>query len=66
MQHADLLYGNIELIVTGIGQKQIITVDAVNLDVFYTYITADTMNLMNKRNLGLDNPKNTAAVGPDF
>ena len=54
MQHADLLYRNIELIVTGIGQKQIITVDAVNLDVFYAYITSDTMNLMNNIISGLD------------
>lgn len=54
MQHADLLYRNIELIVTGIGQKQIITVDAVNLDVLYAYITADTMNLMNNVISGLD------------
>ena len=54
MQHTDLLYRNIELIITGIGQKQIITVDAVNLDVFYTYITADTMNFMNNVISGLD------------
>ena len=54
MQHTDLLYRNIELIVSGIGQKQIITVDAVNLDVFYAYITSDTMNLMNNVIAGLD------------
>ncbi len=54
MQHTDLLNRNIKLIVTGIGQKQIITVDAVNLDVFYAYITADTMNLMNNVISGLN------------
>ena len=53
-QHTDLLYGNIELIISGISQKQIITVDAVNLDVFYAYITSDTMNLMNNIISGLD------------
>ena len=54
MQHTDLLYRNIELIIAGIGQKQIITVDAVNLDVFYPYITADAMHLMNNIISGLD------------
>ena len=47
MQHANLLHWNIQLIITGIGQKQIITVDTVKNNVFYAYITTDAMYLMN-------------------